>query len=437
MMKICASLSSFSDTELIGKADMAEIRTDILDHVPDVPGKDLLVTFRGVPDLSILPKGFSGMIDIGENAVPDTDITTISSCHNYELTPPAEEIADLLGKMKGDISKGAFKVNSFSDLRSIFDASVRTRKKHVLLGMGGLGTVTRIRQDALGNEFTFAYAGEPTAPGQLSLDEMSCLGEHPMITGILGHPLDKSMSPRMHNAAMKKAAINGIYLKFDTCDLRHLGDAVRDYDIRGLNVTIPHKSEILEHLDCFDEDVRAIGAANTIFNSDGILRGYNTDIIGIEWAMKQAGFNPDGRKALIMGSGGAARACAYILGKRGCCVTVTGRNEDTSRSLCRDLGCRCLPKDSASVPGYDLIVNCTPVGMYGSGEYPADICRLTGHQSVFDMVYGTETHLMSKAKEAGARIISGEDMLAMQGAASLEIWADKKDLFGYMKEALL
>ena len=288
MMRLCASLSSVSDAGLIGKADMAEIRMDILDHIPDIPDKDLIVTFRGAPDISILPEGFAGMVDIGENAVPDTGITTISSFHDYDSTPSAEEISRILNGMKGDISKGAFKVNSLSDLKSIFDASLRTDGKHVLLGMGELGTVTRIRQDILGNEFTFAYVGEPTAPGQIGLEEMSRLGDHPMITGILGHPLDKTLSPRMHNTVMKNKGIRGIYLRFDTDDLTHLGDIVRDYDIRGLNVTIPHKSAVLEHLDSSDGDAEAVGAANTVLNDNGHLRGYNTDVTGIEWAVKQA-----------------------------------------------------------------------------------------------------------------------------------------------------
>jgi 3-dehydroquinate dehydratase/shikimate dehydrogenase len=258
-----------------------------------------------------------------------------------------------------------------------------------------------------------------------------------MITGILGHPLDKTLSPRMHNTVMKNKGIRGIYLRFDTDDLTHLGDIVRDYDIRGLNVTIPHKSAVLEHLDSSDGDAEAVGAANTVLNDNGHLRGYNTDVTGIEWAVKQAGFDPNGRRALIMGSGGAARACAYALGRNGCRVTVTGRNENTSRSLCRDLGCEYQPKESVPVMMYDLIVNCTPVGMYGGGEYPIGICHLTRHHTVFDMVYGAETPLISKAKEAGAGVVSGEDMLAMQGAASLEIWTGEKDLVTHMKEALL
>ena len=435
-MKICASLSSVQDAKHIEKADMAEVRMDLLDHVPDIKGKELIVTFRDKPDISVLPKGFKGMIDVGEHDVPDIETDVISSIHNYNSTPSAKEITDLLKHMKGDVVKGAFKINSFSDLKALYDASRSISKKHVLIGMGALGTITRIRSDKLGNLFTFAYIGEPTAQGQLSLDEMSYLGPDPMVIGILGHPLEKSLSPKMHNTVIKKRGLKGIYLKFDVEDLKHIEDVIIDYNVRGLNVTIPHKTAILEHLDLVDKDAEAVGAANAVVNDNGKLKGYNTDIIGIERAMKVAGFDPRGRRALIMGSGGSARACAFSLAKNGCRVTVTGRNEETARSLCKEFNCEFKTKNSVALQLYDLVVNCTPVGMYGSGEYPVSMCQLTRHHVVFDMVYGIETPMMSKAKEVNAGIISGEDMLAAQGAASLEMWTGEKDLFKPMREAL-
>jgi 3-dehydroquinate dehydratase/shikimate dehydrogenase len=435
-MRICASLGSVSDIGMIKKADMAEVRLDILGHVPLISGKDVIVTFREKPDLSILPEGFKGMVDIGEYDIPNTDLGIISSHHNYDSTPSSNEITSILKKMKGDVAKGAFKINSLADLKSLYDSSRNIEKRHVLLGMGELGAITRIRSDLLGNEFTFAYVSEPTAPGQLSLEEMSRLGDDPMVIGILGHPLDKTISPKMHNAVMKKTGINGIYLKFDTACLDHIGDVIRDYNIRGLNVTIPHKSDILEHLDSIDKDAEVIGAVNTIVNENGTLKGYNTDIIGIEKAMEVAGFDPKGKRALIMGSGGAARACAYILREKRCRVTVTGRNENTSKKLCNDLGCEYVQKNSVALMLYDIVINCTPVGMYGTGEYPVSIVQLSKHHTVFDMVYGSDTPILSKAKEVSSRIVSGEDMLAAQGAASLEMWSGRKDLFKQMRGAV-
>lgn len=435
-MRICASLSSVSDMDHIEKADMAEVRLDLIDQVPDIQNKEMIVTYRDVPDLSILPDGFKGMIDVGENDIPDTDLDVITSHHDHDSTPSSKDITDILSEMKGDIVKGAFKINSFSDLKSIYDSSRKMKKRHVVLGMGDLGTITRIRQSLLRNEFTFAYVSEPTAPGQLSLEEMSQLGDDPMIVGIIGHPLQKTKSPQMHNAVMRKLGIKGTYLKFDVEGLAHIEDVIIDYDIKGMNVTIPYKTEIIDHLDSMCANAEAVGAVNTIVNENGFLKGYNTDIIGIYRAMQIAGFDPGGRRALIMGSGGAARACAYVLKEHGCRVTVSGRNRDAVRALCRDMGCETRSNDSISLQMHDLVVNCTPIGMYGGGDYPVNMCQLTRHHTVFDMVYGAETPLISKAKEVGAGMISGEDMLALQGAASMELWTGKGDLFKHMKETL-
>ena len=438
-MKLCASLSSASDVKYIKKADMAEVRLDLIDHVPDILGKQIVVTFKGpgAPDLSVLPRGFRGMIDVGEHTPPTmVGVEVISSVHDFELTPTTWNIESRLKQLKGDIIKGAFKVNTFSDLKDIYDASLFMEKRHILIGMGELGMITRIRSDILKNEFTYCYVDEPTAPGQLSLEEMSFLGKDPMVVGILGHPLTKSLSPKMHNAVMEKLKIKGIYLKFDFSDLEDIEDVITDYNIKGLNVTAPHKTAILEHLDSVDKEVEAVGAANTIVNKNGVLTGYNTDIQGIKHAMRLGGFDPKGRRALIMGSGGVARACAYTLVEAGCRVTVTGRTGKTTRSLCKDLGCDYVPSDTIVLAHYDMLVNCTPVGMYADEDYPVNISKLSNNHTVFDLVYGAETPLIQKAKEVSARIVSGDDMLAAQGAASLEMWTGKKDLFEMMRGAL-
>ncbi len=140
-MRICASLSGLSDLELIGNADMVEIRLDLLDGIPPVDGKDLLVTYRGPVDLGVLPEGYSGMIDIGESERPETGLGVVASYHDYESTPDAERIRSLLSSMDADICKGAFTVNSFRDLVSIRDAALSLGRRHVVLGMGALGKV--------------------------------------------------------------------------------------------------------------------------------------------------------------------------------------------------------------------------------------------------------------------------------------------------------
>ena len=435
-MRICASVSSVSDLEKVGDADMVEIRLDLLGHVPEVKDKDLLVTYRTPFDPSVLPPGYKGLIDIGEEERPDTELGVVASHHDYEKTPNAEHIRSILDSQDSDICKAAFKVNGFRDLVSISDAARKYPRDHVVLGMGPLGTVTRIRQKIIGNEFTFGYVGEPTAPGQLSVSEMRRLGDDCMIIGIVGNPLSKSRSPVMQNAALKASSINGIYLPFEAGNLDCIEEAIRAYDIRGMNVTIPYKQEIIDHLDAVDPAASSIGAVNTIVNDDGRLIGYNTDVKGISKALSVAKIVPKGMRALIMGSGGAAKACVYELSSNGCDITVTGRNRVTGEEIAKEFGMTYRPGDSVSVRMYDLIVNCTPVGMYSDGPYPINISSIDRSQSVFDMVYGNRTPLVKQAEEKGCKVAYGADMLAGQGSASFALWTGVENTFDIMRREL-
>lgn len=436
MMKVCASLSTRDDLELASRADMVEVRLDLLGEVPPTGGKETLVTFRGPVDLGVLPAGFRGLIDIGEEERPDTDLTVVASYHDYDATPESERILSILNGMDADIRKGAFKVNSLRDLVSIYDAATSVKGRHVILGMGPLGTVTRIRQGILGNEFSFGFVGEPTAPGQLSVDRMADLGDNCTILGIIGDPLGKSKSPQMQNAALASAGINGIYLPFETGDLGQVEDVIRAYDIRGMNVTIPHKQDIIDHLDAVDRDASAIGAVNTIVNNGGRLEGHNTDVIGIDRALSRAGFEAEDSRVLILGSGGAARACCHYMSKHDCDVTVTGRNPETGAELAREFGDTFRGPQSVSVMMYDLIVNCTPVGMYSDGPYPVNIEAIARGQAVFDMVYGKETPIVRVARERGCPVASGADMLAGQGEASFRLWTGIDGMFDVMRKEL-
>ncbi len=434
-MRVCASLSSLSELSDT-PTKMVEIRLDLLGEVPEVKDRDLLVTYRGEIDLDILPEDFSGMIDIGEEHRPETIFKIVASHHDYEGTPNAERIISTLKGMDCDIAKGAFTVTSFRDLVNILDAARSVERRHVLLGMGPLGTVTRIRSSILDNEFSFGYVGEPTAPGQLSAARMEELGDDCMILGVLGNPLSKSKSPNMHNAALEASGINGIYLSFEANELEQVEEVIRGYDIRGMNVTIPYKQEIMDHLDAVDKDASSIGAVNTIVNEDGRLIGHNTDVDGIHEALGRAGFEAEDRRILIMGSGGAARACTHYMTSRGCDITITGRNADSGNALASDFGADYRDPRSVSVMMYDLIVNCTPVGMYSDGPYPINISAIQKGQAVFDMVYGKDTALVQHARARGCKVAVGEDMLAGQGASSFAMWTGISNTFEIMRGQL-
>ena len=427
-MRICTTYST--DVPLREGADMHEIRLDVFDEIPEGIGKNDIITLCG-KDISNVPASFKGLVDVG-NSTKKVPFRKIRSRHDYESTPDAETIVKMLSEGDQEVSKGAFMASSFSDLHSIYQASRLIGKKHVLLGMGELGEVTRLRQNILGNEFTFGYSDRPTAAGQFSTDEMESLGDDCSIVGVTGHPLGHTKSPVMQNAAIKASGINAIYLKFDSPTLDNICDVMREYAIRGMNVTIPYKQDIFRILDRVSDVCYEVGAVNTITNTDGVLTGDNTDVEGIKFAFRKKDVDPKGMKVLILGSGGAARAAAYSFSDMGCRLSIAGRNGSTACDVSRAFGTEI---HDGSVRDYDIIVNCTPIGIV-DGQYPADLTDLHGGQMVFDMVYGRETPILKIARSKGCGTVDGADMLVGQGAVSFDMWFLKEPDTEVMRRAL-
>lgn len=175
---------------------------------------------------------------------------------------------------------------------------------------------------------------------------------------------------------------------------------------------------------------------NVVVNDGGTLTGYNTDVVGIGKALEVAGIDPRGGRVLVMGSGGAARACLHFMDGAGCDVTVAARNKVTGNELARDFGQQYRAPENVSIKMYDLVVNCTPVGMYSDGPYPVNISGLDHEQAVFDMVYGTETPLVRQGLDRGCRVAYGADMLAGQGAEAFRLWTGIDGSFDVMRGEL-
>lgn len=428
-MRICSTCST--PLQKREAYDFEEIRLDVFPNVPEGYGENTVATLAG-KDISIIPKGFPGLVDVAESNVP-ASFRCIKSIHNFDSTPSCDGIVELLADGEQEISKGAFLASSFTDLHNIFLASRKLGRRHVLLGMGDTGQITRLRQKLLDNEFTFGYLDGPTAPGQFSAQELKELGDDCRVVGITGNPVTHSKSPKMQNAAIRAAGINAIYLRFGSPDLAHMRDVMQEYDILGMNVTIPHKQDVIQQMDSVSKVAETVGAVNTVINDDGWFKGENTDVDGILRTFEDTELS--GKKVLIMGSGGAARAAGYAFMESGSDTYVCGRNSATVDALCRDLGTERI--DSPSAIGFDIIVNCTPIGMYTDGRYPADVTYLDGKQTVFDMVYGIRTPLITAAQDAGCLVKDGSDMLVGQGAASFEHWFKRKADVRIMKEALI
>ena len=255
---------------------------------------------------------------------------------------------------------------------------------------------------------------------------------------LLGHPLGHSFSPVMQNAAIAAAGLGGqlAYEAWDTSP-EALGVvllSMRSGEVVGANVTIPYKVEILRYLDGISSDAQLMGAANTLCMKDGRLLGYNTDGAGFLKALAESGVSADGRTAVVMGAGGAARAVAFSLARSGAReITVANRDAGHAQALASEVSSK--TKAAARAIGFDslgpalasaqLAVNCTPLGLKGLHENETPIPRGLLHPGlvVVDGVYNPrETLLLREAREAGCRVVSGDGMLLHQGALGFKIW---------------
>jgi shikimate dehydrogenase len=258
------------------------------------------------------------------------------------------------------------------------------------------------------------------------------------ICALIGDPVEHTMSPAMHNAAFKKLGLDYLYIPFRVKP-EQLSQAVaglRALNVRGFNVTIPHKASVIPLLDSLDPLAKKIGAVNTVVNDDGHLKGYNTDAEGFLRALTGQGIKPGGKNVVILGAGGASRAISYVLAEEGAHLAVLNRKleldwaENIASLIQKELGRdvkvgELTPRAlSLALAAADILVNATSVGMSpASGKSPVPAKLLRRHLIVFDIVYNPMmTKLLKEARAAGARIIGGIDMLAGQGALAFEKW---------------
>lgn len=253
-------------------------------------------------------------------------------------------------------------------------------------------------------------------------------------TGIIGHPVAHSLSPVFQAAAFAHCGLDVVYERWDTPagQLAARVASLREADVLGANVTIPHKEAVLPLLDELGGQSARMGAVNTIVNREGRLFGFNTDGPGFVAALKhEAAFDPAGRRLLLLGAGGAARGIAFALVEaKAAAVAIANRTQARALRLAEEVGgpggiVSSVPL-TASPGDYDCIVNCTSVGMHG-GPDPAGLpCSLEVARPgtlVVDIVYAPEeTPFLAEAKRRGLRTLGGLPMLIYQGALAFELW---------------
>ena len=258
---------------------------------------------------------------------------------------------------------------------------------------------------------------------------------------LVGDPVGSSLSPAMHNAAFRELGMDHSYIAYRVPpgELDVAVGALREAGIIGYNVTIPHKVGIMDHLDGVDEVCSLVGAANTISDKDGSLRGYNTDVDGFLEPLRDEDLR--GARVLLVGTGGAARAVTAGLAKAGVgLLTVSSRSVQRASDMAEFAG-RLGLEAHATGPepdpsGHDLVVNATPAGS-GGGPPAVRTGGLGPGMLVYDMVYAPpRTQLLRAALAVGARAIYGSRMLLAQAVRSFQIWHGRDDARASMERAL-
>ncbi len=272
--------------------------------------------------------------------------------------------------------------------------------------------------------------------------------------GLLGWPVEHSLSPRLHRAALTAAHLAGEYCLIpvennDRRDQQLSGwiEELKQGELDGLNVTIPHKQHILPFVDDLTGSAKKIGAVNTLYYKDGRVVGENTDARGFisDLTLQFSHLQKSAKKAFIFGAGGSARAVVYALSNDNWQVTISSRRVEQANELSAsfDGNCRVVRADKSHEElergGYDLVVNCTPIGMNPYPEqspwpedldFPKGIC-------IYDLVYAPrETRLIWQAKASNIRACNGLGMLVEQAALAFEIWTGMKADRAAMKAAV-
>lgn len=242
---------------------------------------------------------------------------------------------------------------------------------------------------------------------------------------LFGDPVSHSASPAMQNAAFMGGGLPYRYeaRRVSKEELKRAVKTLRAPEVAGANITIPHKQAVMQYLDRVDDTAKAIGAVNTIVNTNGKLSGSNTDWLGAVRALEEK-LSLEGKRVLVAGAGGGARAVIHGLLQRGARVTILARDTEKAKALAEESGCAHDALSNLGKTRADILINTTPAGMHpDEGRSIAAPEQLKSFQVVFDLVYNPlRTRLLREAEEAGCTTVEGLKMLVFQGAESFRMW---------------
>ena len=307
----------------------------------------------------------------------------------------------------------------------------KDRREMIGLCMGDVGKVSRLLGLAQGSLLTYTSLGTGSAPGQISLREMKELYrldvlKQPKVFGLVGNPVAHSTGYVFHNENFARKRKQALYVNFLAKDIASFLGAFAPY-VSGLSVTLPHKETIVGCLDKVDRDAAAIGAVNTVVKRAGKLTGYNTDFLGVLAALRKTPLK--GKHVLVLGAGGVARATCYAVARKGATITVVNRTHSKAITLADSFEGEALPMGMlVASPGFDVIINCTLLGMAPRvSESPLTKAMLKkiskSSTVVFDTVYTPEhTTLLKCAGSLGLRTVTGVHLFNEQAKAQYNHW---------------
>ena len=386
-------------------------------------------TLRALPDESVR-----------EYPVPSR---VLLSVHDFDRTPALPRNVNPPSHGGVDAVKIAAHARTLSDSLRLLRLARRSRN-FVAVPMGEVGLPARILALREGSALAYAPVAQATAPGQVSLEELTslyrahALNRATSVYGVIGDPIGHSLSPLLHNTGFAARHVNAVYLPFLVHQLKDFLSMVPEFGVRGFSVTLPHKQTILKHLKECETLAADIGAVNTVVvRRNGSLYGCNTDYVGVLRALQKK-LRIRGSRVLIFGAGGSARAAAFALARAGAVVGICARREKAAKDLARAVGGELVPRRALRTEFFDAILNATPVGMHPhDGVSPLASnelrCRI-----VMDLIYRPQhTQLLKIAAQKGITAVSGVEMFLAQGIAQWEIWMEKRAPEASMRRAVL
>lgn len=364
----------------------------------------------------------------------------ICSYHDFHKSTNLESIFTQMLATPGVIFKLATTAKSTLDALRMMTFVQEKSKEHQMIGlcMGEIGTITRILGPIFGNTMDFSIPSptDEVVPGQLSTETLCVnyrykeLTKSTQIYGLIGDPVEQSPSHITHNEVFRALHIDAVYVKMRVFpdELDSFFKMITPLGFKGLSVTIPLKEDVAEYLSEASEDVRQIGAVNTLLLNEGKILGDNTDAAA---ALDSLG-PVDGKRVLILGAGGAARAITCETQKRGGKVMIVNRTEERAKELASDFSCESYSytvlEEVCAEIGYDVLINTTSVGMAPrENELPIDPAFILPESIVMDIITTPkDTRLILEAKKKGCKAIYGKEMFFLQAARQFEIWFGQK-----------